>query len=321
MINKELLKRLGVETLEDKFTPLDYIDTGSFAINHIVSGKINGGWPIGYIHEIIGESSTGKTVFLSHAFASAQKKGWYSVMLDAECTYDKIFAKSMGVDPELLIYRDPPSILDCFKELETITEKIRSQDKDTPILVGLDSMASQSSKELVKSVSEFDNMDGGNRAKEAGQCLRHLNPTLRHNKICLLLVNQIRMKTGIIYGNPETRSGGGKSLEYYCGSSFKIISNKTSDLVKDDKSKVIGISGVIRNSKNKIALPFQECGYKIDYTKGLDRMYGILPYLVIAGILEKNAAWYKIKSTGEKFQESQFYNGEVIIPELVEALK
>lgn len=316
ILNKELLQRLGVGTLEDRDLPTEYADSGSLALNHIISGDVNKGWAVGYIHEILGESSTGKTVFLTHAFAGAQKKNWYTVMLDAECTYNKEFAREMGVDPALLIYRDPPSILDCFKELESIVEKIREHDKDTPIVAGLDSMASQSFKEMEKSVSDFDNMDGSNRAKEIGQCLRHLNPTLRANKVCLILINQIRMKPGVVYGNPETRSGGGKSLEYYCGTSFRVVSNKTSDLIKDDKTKVIGINGTIRNTKNKISIPFQECGFRLIFDKGLDRIHGILPYLVTTGVLTKNGGWYQIKSTGEKFQESDFTDGKIKIPEL-----
>lgn len=316
MINDELIKRLtSARTLAEKDQVVEFVHTGSYALNRIVSGRLNGGWPIGYISEIMGDSSTGKTVFLTHAFAEAQKKGWYTVLLDNEFAYNAEFAKIFGVDSGKLIYDDPDTVPKCFAKMEEIILEIREKDKETPIFVGLDSMAGQSDKEASKDINEFDNMDGAVRAKEIGQCLRHINPILKKNRVGLVLINQVRLKPGVMYGNPETRSGGGKSLEYYCAGTYKVVSNKTSDLIKEGDDP-IGIKGTIRNTKNKLAIPFKECDFKLIYNTGLDPLYGILPALVAEGILTKSGAWYTHISSGKKFQEADFNEGNFIIPEL-----
>ena len=303
MNQMDILKKLNsAGLLSEREVNLGYIDSGSYALNKVISGKYNGGWPIGHISEIMGDSSTGKTLFLTHAFAAAQKNGWFTAMYDNEFSYNAPFAKSMGVDPAKLIYDDPETVPECFSRMEILIEEIRKHDKDTPIVIGLDSMAGQSDKESEKKISEFDNMDGAVRAKEIGQCLRHINPILRKNKVALLVINQIRAKPGVMYGDPTTRSGGGKSLEFYCGVCVRTQSNKTSDVLRDDKDNPLGIKGKIKNTKNKVTTPFQECDFELYFNKGLSRFYGLETVVLESGLIEKSGAWYTEKSTGNKFQ-------------------
>ena len=303
MSKLEILKKLkSAGCLSDRDFDLGYISTGSYALNKVISGKYSGGYPIGGIVEIKGESSTGKTVFLTHGFAEAQKLDYYTIMLDNEFAYNKVFAQSLGVDPEKLIYDDPETVPECFSRLEDLILEIREVDKDTPIFAAIDSMAGQSDKESEKKISEFDNMDGANRAKEVGQCLRHINPLLRKHRAALVVINQLRIKPGVMYGDPTTRSGGGKGLEYYCAVSLSTMSNKTSDVIRDSNDNAVGIKGRIKNTKNKIAIPFQECDFKLLWDKGLDNMYGLEKALFDTGLVQKNGAWYTVTSTGKKFQ-------------------
>lgn len=296
------LQELGV--LSDRQHNLGFIDSGSFALNKIISGKYaKGGYPIGKIIEIFGENSTGKTVFLTHAIAAAQKKGYFTVLLDNEFTYNRFFAESLGVDSTKLIYDDPPTVSQCFSRIEELILKIREFDTDTPILIGLDSLAGQSDAEEEKKIDELTNTDGMIRAKEIGQCLRKINPMLRINKACLIVINQVRMNPLVMYGDKTAKSGGGKALEFWSSVSLKTKSNKTSDLIKDDKDRVIGIQGVVENKKNKEALPFQQCPFKLIYDKGLDPYWGLEAVAIEAGLVTKSGAgWYTVKSTGAKFQ-------------------
>lgn len=299
----EVLKKLkSAGLLSERDSNIEFVHSGSYALNKVISGKYNGGYPIGYITEIMGESSTGKTIFLTHAFAEAQKKKFYTIMLDNEFAYNSEFAKVMGVDPSKLIYDDPDTVPACFDKLEALIEEIRANDTETPILAGIDSMAGQSSKESDKSISEFDNLDGAQRAKEIGQCLRHINPILKKNKAGLIVINQVRAKPGVMYGNPETRSGGGKSLEFYCGVCLHTRSNKTSDVIFNDNKEPIGVRGSIKNTKNKIGLPFRDCDFELLYDKGLTPYYGLENLPIELGLLEKNGAWFIETSTGKKFQ-------------------
>ena len=109
-----------------------------------------------------------------------------------------------------------------------------------------------------------------------------------------------------MYGSPDTAAAGGKSLEYYLGVNLKCISNKTSDLIKDDDKNVIGIQGKVRNTKNKCSIPFKECEFELRFNEGLDPYAGLLKQLEIDGHVERNGAWYTITSTGKKFQSKEF---------------
>jgi len=145
-------------------------------------------------------------------------------------------------------------------------------------------------------------MGGAIRAKAAGKCLRKINGMLRKKKVCLLMVNQIRAKVGVMYGDPTTRAGGGRALLFYCTTSFKVNSNNTSDVLKDDKKNPLGIEGTLRNLKNKTATPFLKSKFKLLWDKGLDPYYGLTDLLEYDGIIERNGAWYTHVESGEKFQ-------------------
>ena len=123
-----------------------------------------------------------------------------------------------------------------------------------------------------------------------------------------MVINQIRNKVGVMYGSPDTMAAGGKSLEYYLGVNLKCISNKTSDLLKDDNKNIIGIQGKVRNTKNKVSIPFKECEFELLYDEGLDPHGGLLKQLEVDGHVERSGAWYSVVSTGKKFQSKEFSN-------------
>jgi len=307
-MNKDVLKRLkNAGLLSEQAPDLGFVSTGSYALNKIISGDYTKGIPIGMITQFIGESSTAKTVFGTHILKEAQAQGYYSVMVDSENAYNPEFAMHLGIDPKELIYSSPETLEDSFQVIEDTIKAIRETDKDTPIVIVYDSIAVSPSKAEYEAENyDGNNMQGAIRAKSTGACLRKINPILRMKKVALVIINQIRNKVGVMYGSPDTMAAGGKSLEYYLGVNLKCISNKTSDLIKDDNKNVIGIQGKLRNTKNKCSIPFRECEFELMFDEGLNPYAGVLKLMENDGLVERNGAWYNIAESGKKFQSKEF---------------
>jgi len=307
-MDKSVFKRLkNAGLLSEQAQDLGFVGTGSYALNKIISGNYTKGIPIGMITQFHGEASTAKTVFATHILKEAQAKDYYSMMVDSENAYNPEFASHLGIDPKKLIYAAPETLEDCFQVIEDTIIEIRKTDKETPIVVVYDSIAVSPSKaEYEAEGYEGNNMQGAIRAKSTGACLRKINPLMRKYKVALVMINQIRNKVGVMYGSPDTMAAGGKSLEYYLGVNLKCISNKTSDLIKDDNKKILGIQGKLRNTKNKCSIPFKECEFELRFDEGLNSYTGLLKLMEEDGHVERNGAWYTIVSTGKKFQSKEF---------------
>ena len=297
------LKTAGL--LSDQKLDLGFVSTGSYALNKICSGDYQKGIPIGMITQFHGEASTAKTVFVTHILANAQKEGYYTILIDAENAYNSEFASTLGIDSANLIYAAPPTLEDCFDTMDNLIKEIREVDKETPIVIGYDSIAvSPSKEEMEKTDYESHQMTGAMRAKATGACLRKINPLLRENKVALVIVNQIRNKVGVMYGDPRTPAAGGKSLEYYLGLNFMTSAPKN-DRIQDDNKNIVGIRGKVSNVKNKVTKPFKETEFELLYDVGLTAHYGVLDHLVKDGIVERSGAWYQYKDE-PKFQAKTF---------------
>jgi recombination protein RecA len=307
-MNSDVIKRLkNAGLLSEQAHDLGFVSTGSYALNKIISGDYMKGIPIGMITQFHGEASTAKTVFATHILKEAQSKGYYSMLVDSENAYNPTFARQLGVDPERLIYSTPETLEESFQVMEETITSIREADPETPIVIAYDSIAVSPSKaEYDAENYDGNNMQGAIRAKATGACLRKINPLMRKHKVALVVINQIRSKVGVMYGNPETMAAGGKSLDYYLGVNLKCISNKTADLVRDDNKQVIGITGTVRNTKNKVSIPFRECDFELMYDQGLNSCAGMLKQLVLDNIVDQSGAWYSWN--GVKFQRKEFDN-------------
>lgn len=310
-MDKELLKGLkGVKFLSDTDTDLGQISTRDYGLNKNISGKYSGGIPIGGITQFIGGASTAKTVFLTNVLAESQSLGYYTLFVDAENALSVEFSTSLGLDAEKLSYFTPTNLEDAFDVIHGYIKHIREHDKKTPIVIGLDSLAVLPTKKQFNAESfEGTNMDGAHRALIIGSCLRKLNPILRPQKVAFIVINQIRTNVGQMFGNPDTPAAGGKSLEYYLSVNCLCVSNKTSDLLKNDEGEVIGIKGEVRNKKNKISMPFKTSPFKFEHAVGIDPYYGILDCLLSDGLVTKPKNNYVIGETSfakKKFPELLF---------------
>ena len=306
-MNTDVLNRLkNAGLLSEQNPDMGFVSTGSYALNKVISGDYTKGIPIGMITQFHGEASTAKTVFATHILKEAQEKGYYTMLVDSENAYNPVFAKSLGIDPSKLIYAAPETLEDCFQVIEDTVLAIRETDPDTPIVVAYDSIAVSPSKAEYEAESyDGNNMQGAVRAKSTGAALRKINPLMRKHKVALVIINQIRNKVGVMFGNPETAAAGGKALEYYLGVNIKTISNKTSDLLKDDNKQIIGIQGRLRNTKNKVSVPFRETTFRLIYDEGLDPYEGVLDTLVAEDVVTRSGAWYTVVETGKKFQSKE----------------
>jgi recombination protein RecA len=297
----EVLKKLkGARPLSEAQLDLGNVSTGSYALNRIISGDYQKGIPIGAITEFCGNSSTGKTVFITHILREAQKQGYYAIMVDSENAYNTQFAECLGVDPEKLIYCAPESLEDCFETMDSLVEEIREKDKKTPIIIAYDSIAVSPIRAEFKDKG-FDShqMIGAMRAKIQGACLRKINGRLKKLNIALVVINQIREKVGVMFGSPKTKAAGGRALEYYLGVALECFAPKSGSL-KDDDGRQVGIKGEIKNTKNKYTIPFQECDFKLFYDEGLEEWYGLCRALETDKFITRNGPWYSCGD--EKFQ-------------------
>jgi len=300
-MNDDVLKKLkSAGLLSEIELNLGDVPTGSYALNRVISGDYSKGIPIGMITQFKGPASSGKTVFATHILREGQRKGFYTLFIDSENAYNPEFASSLGINPKKLIYANPPTVEECFGTMTSVVHEIREHDKDTPIVIVYDSIAvSPIAEELKDESFEAHNMIGAMRAKVTGSCLRKINSLLRSEKVALVIINQIREKVGVVYGNPETNAGGGRSLEYYLGVDLRCTIAK-GDPIKDDNGLLLGIKGKVKNTKNKITIPFQECEFKLFFDEGLDPLYGLTKLLELDGLVERKGAWYSCGD--EKFQ-------------------
>ena len=322
-MNTDIILKLKNASMlsEQELTP-ELISTGSYALNKVISGKYNGGIPIGMITQFIGQASTAKTVFGTHILREAQRKGYHTLIIDSENAYNPTFARTLGIDPEKLIYAAPETVEECFDTIEKIINSIRTEDPSTPIVVFYDSLAVSPSKaEMDAEGYEGNNMQGATRAKMIGSCLRKINPILRPKKVALVLVNQIRTKVGVMYGDPRVAAAGGNALEYYLG--VNLETSKTDNI--GDKDSPTGIRGKVKNKKNKLIEPFKSCEFELIFNEGLNPLYGLLPHLERDGIVERGGSWYTVKATGKKFQSAHLQDliesgDEGVVP-IVQVLK
>jgi recombination protein RecA len=305
---EEILNSTGGETLRSAGQVPYYVDTGNLAINYACSGKfIKGGFPGGRIIEAFGPEASGKS-FLGYCFLHAiQKQGGIAVLLDCERSSGSEFAERCGhVDIDKLLVYDPITLQQVEKKIITVVRAIRAKFPSKPIGIVWDSIGVNptdrefSEVELPENATKaqidaIGNERPGERAKFANKILRSLNPFLNDNDATLYVVNQVRKKIGVIYGNDETTSGGGEALKFYASLRFRTGSPKA---FQEKNTKLsLGTNMTIANKKNRHFTP----GIKIEnvplfYNSGINPLGGLMDALLMAKRIEpgKGPGKYKI---------------------------
>jgi recombination protein RecA len=255
---------------------VETLSTGSLAID-LALGV--GGLPLGRILEVYGPESSGKTTFCLSVIAEAQRKGGLAAFIDVEHALDPKYARVVGVNLDDLLVSQPDSGEDALNIMETL---IRSDSID---VIVLDSVAALITK------AELDGQMGdvtmGSQARLMSQAMRRLTAVVSKTKCVCIFTNQIREKIGVMFGNPETTSGG-RALKFF--SSIRIDIRRK-DQIKTPEGKVIGNRTKIKIVKNKVAPPFTECEFDIMYDEGISKLGSLLDLGLEHKILEKKGAW------------------------------
>lgn len=280
---KGSIMRMGDENVE----PIEAISTGSLTLD-IALGI--GGLPKGRIVEIYGPESSGKTTLTLQAIAECQKKGGTAAFIDAEHALDPIYAERLGVNVDNLLVSQPDT---GEQALEIADMLVRSGAID---LVVVDSVAALTPKAEID--GEMGDHHVGLQARLMSHALRKLTANIKRSNSLVIFINQIRMKIGVMFGNPETTTGG-NALKFY--SSVRLDIRRTGSVKKGDE--ILGSETRVKVVKNKVAPPFKQAEFEIIYNEGICKYGEIISLGADLGLIEKSGAWYSYK--GDKIGQGK----------------
>jgi recombination protein RecA len=281
---KGSIMRLGSR---DVLVPVNVIPTGSISIDAALGV---GGFPRGRVIEVYGPESGGKTTLTLHVIAEAQKLGGQAAFIDAEHALDPVYARKLGVDVDNLLVSQPDNGEQALSIAEAL---IRTNAVD---IIVVDSVAALVPKAELE--GDMGEPQMGLQARLMSQALRKLTAIVNKSKTCLVFINQIREKIGVMFGNPETTTGG-RALKFYA--SIRVDIRRIQSIKEGDR--VVGSRTRAKVVKNKVAAPFREAEFDIIYGEGVSREGDLIDLGVTKGILEKSGTWLSYK--GERLGQGR----------------